>query len=149
MTRTLAVLLPIAAGLALTGKKEEKDSKEAGGATSPRAASRRERCLFQDCLHAASTASLRPFVASSEKITLLAIRLSRRSPEFRAFRNKYLLVYCVVMLADWLQGTNMSRAQRQAGSARQFAWVCVQGHEVLPETSFSKIVPRYLFRRSV
>merc|ERR1719247_3659010 len=29
------------------------------------------------------------------------------SPEFRAFRNRYLVVYCVVMLADWLQGTNM------------------------------------------
>jgi predicted MFS family arabinose efflux permease len=34
-------------------------------------------------------------------------KTSAQSAEFRAFRNQYLLVYCVVMLADWLQGTNM------------------------------------------
>jgi hypothetical protein len=59
VTRTLAVLLPIAALLAVTGKGSAGDTT------------------------------------------------ATTSNEFRVFRNKYLAVYCVVMLADWLQGTNM------------------------------------------
>merc|ERR1719446_1785217 len=28
-------------------------------------------------------------------------------PAFRAFQRQYLIVYYIIMLADWLQGTNM------------------------------------------
>lgn len=28
--------------------------------------------------------------------------------EFYAFRRRYFLVYCVIMLADWMQGTHVS-----------------------------------------
>jgi len=30
-----------------------------------------------------------------------------KAPAFRAFQRKYLLVYAVIMMADWFQGTNM------------------------------------------
>jgi len=30
-----------------------------------------------------------------------------KAPEFRAFQRQYLLVYTIIMMADWFQGTNM------------------------------------------
>jgi MFS family permease len=39
--------------------------------------------------------------ASDEKPT------GKQVPEFRAFQRQYLLVYTIIMMADWFQGTNM------------------------------------------
>lgn len=33
--------------------------------------------------------------------------VGKQVPEFRAFQRRYLVVYYIIMLADWLQGTNM------------------------------------------
>lgn len=34
-------------------------------------------------------------------------KVSDKSASFRAFQRNYLLIYLIIQLADWLQGTNM------------------------------------------
>jgi hypothetical protein len=44
---------------------------------------------------------------SSQAESKASKRSKSKEADFQKFRNNYLLVYLIIMLADWLQGTNM------------------------------------------